>query len=84
MRQIEESDYGVATAPNEVRFERSLPGPVERVWAYLTEADKRRQWLAGGKVDHWLSLSSQEESSVEQIDTLADLRSLNIVPGLRR
>ncbi|MBY8916622.1 SRPBCC family protein [Nitratireductor sp. L1-7-SE] len=51
MRQIEESDYGVATAPNEVRFERSLPGPVERVWAYLTEADKRRQWLAGGEME---------------------------------
>ena len=50
MRQIEESDYGVATAPNEVRFERSLPGPVERVWAYLTEADKRPA-MAGGRRD---------------------------------
>jgi len=24
-----------------VRFRRVLPGPIERVWAYLTEADKR-------------------------------------------
>ncbi|MBN3752703.1 SRPBCC family protein [Paraburkholderia sp. Tr-20389] len=31
-----------------VRFERLLPGPIERVWAYLTEADKRSQWLASG------------------------------------
>ncbi|MEX3932396.1 hypothetical protein AB4Y32_11375 [Paraburkholderia phymatum] len=26
-----------------VRFERLLPGPIERVWAYLTESDKRSQ-----------------------------------------
>ncbi|WP_295809565.1 SRPBCC family protein [uncultured Nitratireductor sp.] len=51
MRQIDERDYGVAAAPNEVRFERLLPGPAERVWAYITEADKRRQWLAGGEMD---------------------------------
>ncbi|EIM75762.1 activator of Hsp90 ATPase 1 family protein [Nitratireductor aquibiodomus RA22] len=51
MRQIDESDFGVATAPDEVRFERLLPGPVERVWAYLTEADRRRQWLAGGEME---------------------------------
>nr|WP_283771462.1 SRPBCC family protein [Chelatococcus sp. YT9] len=31
-----------------VRFERLLPGPIERVWAYLTESDKRGQWLASG------------------------------------
>ena len=29
-----------------VRFERLLPGPIERVWAYLTESEKRRKWLA--------------------------------------
>src|SRR5690606_39019955 len=31
-----------------VRFRRVLPGPIERVWAYLTEADKRAKWFAGG------------------------------------
>jgi uncharacterized protein YndB with AHSA1/START domain len=34
-----------------IRFERLLPGPVERVWAYLTESDKRRLWLASGDFD---------------------------------
>ena len=34
-----------------VRFERLLPGPVERVWSYITEADKRRRWLAGGEFE---------------------------------
>lgn len=43
--------YGVLTAPDSVRIERLLPGPIERVWAYLTEPDKRRQWLAAGPMD---------------------------------
>jgi len=34
-----------------VRFERLLPGPVERVWAYLTESKKRALWLAAGEFD---------------------------------
>ena len=29
-------------------FERQLPGPISRVWAYLTDSALRRQWLAGG------------------------------------
>lgn len=37
--------------PGTVRLERLLPGPVERVWAYLTESDKRATWLAAGKFD---------------------------------
>jgi len=32
--------------PSTIRFERLLPGPVERVWAYLTESKKRATWLA--------------------------------------
>jgi len=37
--------------PGTVRLERLLPGPIERVWAYLTESDKRSQWLAAGEFD---------------------------------
>ena len=43
--------YGTVTAPNTIRFERLLPGPIERVWAYLTESDKRAKWLASGAMD---------------------------------
>jgi uncharacterized protein YndB with AHSA1/START domain len=41
------------TSPEQatVRLERVLPGPIERVWAYLTEADKRATWFAGGTFD---------------------------------
>jgi uncharacterized protein YndB with AHSA1/START domain len=42
--------YGVVTEPGTVKLERLLPGPIERVWAYLTESDLRRQWLAAGEM----------------------------------
>ena len=37
--------------PGTMKLERLLPGPVERVWAYLVEGDKRALWLAGGTFD---------------------------------
>ena len=37
--------------PSTIRLERLLPGPVERVWAYLTESKKRATWLAAGEFD---------------------------------
>jgi uncharacterized protein YndB with AHSA1/START domain len=55
--------YGTIIAPNTVQFRRTLPGPIERVWAYLTESEKRSKWLASGDMDlrvggemelHWL------------------------------
>ena len=45
------SDDGIVTEPGTVRFERLLPGPIERVWAYLTESDKRAKWLAAGEME---------------------------------
>ena len=43
--------YGMLTEPATLKIERLLPGPVERVWAYLTESDLRRQWLASGEME---------------------------------
>jgi len=34
-----------------VRFKRLLPGSIERMWAYLTEPEKRAQWFAGGPME---------------------------------
>ena len=45
------NDYGTITEAGTVRLERLLPGPIERVWAYLTESDKRAKWLAYGDMD---------------------------------
>jgi len=51
MTHVSSADFGVILAPDTVRFERLLPGPVERVWTYLTESDKRAQWLAAGTIE---------------------------------
>ncbi len=40
--------YGHITEDATLQMQRLLPGPIERVWAYLTESDLRCQWLAGG------------------------------------
>ena len=44
------SDYATATG-NILRIERKLPGPIERVWAYLVEPEKRELWFVGGAWD---------------------------------
>ncbi len=44
-------EHGIVTAPGTVRIERLLPGPIERVWAWLTEPDKRAAWLAAGPME---------------------------------
>jgi uncharacterized protein YndB with AHSA1/START domain len=43
--------HGVLTEPATLKIQRRLPGPIERVWAYLTESDLRRQWLAAGQME---------------------------------
>jgi uncharacterized protein YndB with AHSA1/START domain len=43
--------YGMLTEPATLKIQRLLPGPIERVWAYLTESDLRRQWLAAGQME---------------------------------
>lgn len=42
------NDYGMVIETGTLRIQRLLPGPIERVWAYLTESDKRATWLAAG------------------------------------
>lgn len=35
----------------QLSFDRDLAHPVEKVWAFLTQADKLKTWLAGGQID---------------------------------
>lgn len=44
-------EYGEQVGPDEVRFVRLLPGPIERVWEYLTDPAKRATWFAGGPME---------------------------------
>jgi len=45
------NEYVEVVETGVVRIERLLPGPIERVWAYLTESEKRGQWLATGEME---------------------------------
>lgn len=49
--QTAKESYGVVLESGAVRFERLLPGPIERVWRYLTEGDKRATWFCGGETE---------------------------------
>jgi uncharacterized protein YndB with AHSA1/START domain len=51
---------GVRLDESTVRFERLLPGPIERIWTYLTDSEKRKMWIAAGDMElrkggktHW-------------------------------
>jgi uncharacterized protein YndB with AHSA1/START domain len=40
--------HGTLSDDSTLRIQRRLPGPIERVWTYLTDGELRRQWLASG------------------------------------
>src|SRR5215203_4043723 len=43
--------YGALIEPTTLRIQRLLPGPIERIWAYLTDSDLRSKWLAAGAME---------------------------------
>lgn len=43
--------HGEFRAPGEVRLVRLLPGPIDRVWAFLTDPEKRARWFCGGLLE---------------------------------
>ena len=45
------NSYGERLDKTTVRFERLLPGPIERVWQYISDGEKRAKWLAGGSTE---------------------------------
>jgi len=45
------STYGELIKPATLKIQRVLPGPIERVWDYLTDSELRRKWLAAGDMD---------------------------------
>lgn len=76
------SEYGVLVDESTVRFERILPGPIERVWSYLIESDKRAQWLCGGEtapniggvVDmHFHNASLSSKADIERPEKYKDM-----------
>jgi uncharacterized protein YndB with AHSA1/START domain len=41
---------GTLVGRDAVRFERLLPGPIERVWSYLTDSERLPLWFSAGSV----------------------------------
>ena len=44
-------EYAQFPTPGEIRIMRTLPGPIERIWTYLTDPEKRQRWFAGGPME---------------------------------
>lgn len=45
------SDYCTHPDSRTIKIERVLPGPIERVWSYLTDSEKRGKWFCAGEMD---------------------------------
>jgi uncharacterized protein YndB with AHSA1/START domain len=43
--------HGIFPEPGTIRFERLLPGPIERIWDYLTKSELKAKWLSAGDVE---------------------------------
>ena len=44
-------EYAKFTGPAELCLVRILPGPIERIWEYLTDPEKRSRWFCGGQLE---------------------------------
>ncbi len=49
--QMVSENHGKVIAPRTIEIQRLLPGPMERIWDYLTKSELRKQWLAAGEMD---------------------------------
>lgn len=72
--QVPPGEYGVVTEPGTIRLQRVLPGPIERVWSFLTESGKRGRWLAAGRME------LREGGQADFMFHHADLSSEKTVP----
>lgn len=76
------SKYGELIASDSVRFERVLPGPIDRVWSFLVDAENRRRWLCGGQTDlreggkvemHFHNASLSNETDIPRPEKYKDM-----------
>lgn len=44
-------DHVTYPAPTVLEINRDLPGPIERVWDYLTRSELRQTWICAGDVE---------------------------------
>lgn len=68
------ASYATLIAPRTVRIERLLPGPIERVWSFLTDSELRGRWLASGAMDR------EQDGAVELVFRNSGLTEGDIAP----
>ena len=79
--QSDRSRYGTVHKHEDgyqLRFERQLPHPVEKVWAALTNPAHRAQWLAPGEIE--LTLGGRVYLAFTDGDSVIDGRVTAIAP----
>ena len=45
------SEYGRLIGPGKLEFDRRFDAPVEKVWQFLVDPEKRKMWFCGGSTD---------------------------------
>jgi uncharacterized protein YndB with AHSA1/START domain len=45
------TEYAQAVGKDAIRISRLLPGPLEKIWAYIVDPEKRSRWCCAGKVE---------------------------------
>ncbi len=84
------NNYAEQTAPDTLRIERLLPGPIERVWEYLVNGEKRGKWFAsgamdsqpGGKADFTFDHSKLSPEHDPRPEKYADVKPGMVIPAI--
>jgi uncharacterized protein YndB with AHSA1/START domain len=48
-------EFGAVIESGTFRIKRVLPGPIERIWSYVTDPEKRRIWFGAGPMELWVT-----------------------------
>lgn len=67
------ADYGKLIDASTVRFERLLPAPVDVLWQYLVDSDKRASWLCAGDTEQTIGGHVDMQFHNASLSTLTDI-----------